>query len=105
MILYIIEAVGLLLFTIGLVWYFSHSSTPYYVRTIVVISLLLSFLCFLLLPIDIYEMSIESEKSEHTLYLIWVIIYDINFALCWIILPLIQEYEDSGQFTPLEKFK
>ena len=92
MILYIIEAVGLLFFTVGLVWYFSHHSTPYYVRLVVVISLLLSFLCFLLLPIDIYETSVESENSEHTLYLFWVIIYDINFVLCWILLPLIQEY-------------
>ena len=54
MILYIAEAVGLLLITIGLVWYFCHSSTPYYVRFVVTISFSVSFLCFMILPIDIY---------------------------------------------------
>ncbi len=60
MILYIIEGVLLFLFTIGLVWYFSHESVPYYVRALVIIAFNLSFVCFLILPMDIYETSVNS---------------------------------------------
>lgn len=34
-----------------------------------------------------------------------MIIYDINFFICWLVLPIVQEYEDSGEFTKLGKFK
>lgn len=29
----------------------------------------------------------------------WNIIYWVNFFLIWIVLPLLQEYEDAGEFT------
>jgi hypothetical protein len=53
---------------------------------------------------DIYETSIDSQEQPG-IRLTWLIVYDINFFLCWLILPLIQEYEDSGQFTRPAKFK
>lgn len=90
--------------TVGIVCYFNHESTPYYVRALVVIAFNLSFICFLILPIDIYETSAKSEEQP-TIRLIWMIVYDINFFLCWLVLPLVQEYEDSGQFTRLAKLK
>jgi hypothetical protein len=104
MILYIIEGICMLLCTIAIVCYFNHESTPYYVRTLVILSFNLSFVCFLILPMDIYETSIDSQEQPG-IRLAWLIVYDINFFLCWLILPLIQEYEDSGQFTRPAKFK
>ncbi len=34
-----------------------------------------------------------------------MIIYYINFFLCWLILPFAQEYEDSGEFSFTKKIK
>lgn len=104
MILYIIEAICLFIFTIVLVWYFSHESTPYYVRALVMLSFNLSFFCFLILPIDIYETAVHENDYEQ-IRLAWMIIYDINFFVCWLVLPIVQEYEDSGEFTKIGKFK
>lgn len=104
MILYICEFVALALLTIGLVWYFSHESTPYYVRFLVFTSFLFTFTCFLVLPIDIYETSTQSDM-EKGIKLTWTIIYDVSFFLCWLVLPMVQEYEDSGEFTAAGKFK
>jgi hypothetical protein len=59
MITYIIGAVCLFFATIAIVWYFSDQSTPYYVRALVVLSFSLSFLCFFILPIDIYETAVD----------------------------------------------
>lgn len=89
MILYIIEAIVLLIFTTFLVWYFSHETTPIYVRLLVTLSFTLSFGCFIILPMDIYETSIGSDLGKNT-KLLWLIVYDINALLCWAILPIVQ---------------
>ena len=57
-----------------------------------------------MLPIDIYEGSVDSEYQEHILNA-WIVIYYINFFTCWIILPFAQEYEDSGHFTFAKKMR
>lgn len=95
MILYIMEGVILFIFTIIIVWYFSHESTPLYVRALVIMSFSLSFGCFMILPMDIYETSVESGMGKG-ISLTWKIVYDLNAFLCWLVLPLVQEYEDSG---------
>lgn len=104
MILYILQAVALLAFAIAIVCYFSHESTPIYVRCLVALSFTLSFSCFLVLPMDIYETSVHSNFGKGV-RLLWTIIYDINAFLCWLVLPLVQEYEDSGEFSKVGKFK
>lgn len=53
---------------------------------------------------DIYETSINSEEISG-IKLAWLIIYNLNFFVCWLVLPIVQEYEDSGEFTRLGKFK
>lgn len=35
----------------------------------------------------------------------WNLIYWGNFLMCWLILPLVMEYEDAGDFTPVANFK
>ena len=104
MILYIIEGICMFLCTIAIVCYFNHESTPYYVRALAVVAFNLSFVCFLILPMDIYETSLNGEQQPG-IRLAWLIVYDINFFLCWLILPLVQEFEDSGQFTRPSKLK
>ena len=34
-----------------------------------------------------------------------MVIYYINFFLCWLVLPFAQEYEDSGEFSFGKKIK
>jgi hypothetical protein len=87
--LLIMEVICLFIFTIGLVWYFCDESTPYYVRVLVVLGFNLSFIYFLILPMDIYTSSINNEKSQEITQA-WKIIYYFNFFLCWLILPMVQ---------------
>lgn len=35
----------------------------------------------------------------------WTVIYYLNFFMCWLVLPFVQEYEDSGEFTLPKKIK
>jgi hypothetical protein len=35
----------------------------------------------------------------------WKAIYYVNFFLCWLVLPLAQEYEDSGEFSAGRRVK
>lgn len=95
MLLYILEGICLLAFTLFLVWYYSHESTPYYVRFIVNMSFNVSFACFLILAMDIYETSV-SEEAIPKIIIAWRVVYYLNFFLCWLVLPIVQEYEDSG---------
>ena len=53
---------------------------------------------------DIYETAVDSSESKG-IKLLWIIVYDISAFLCWAVLPIVQEYEDSGEFTKIGKFK
>lgn len=63
-----------------------------------------------LLPVDILS-SNDSELhnvfyvSPKVILYLWKFDYWSAFVLMWLILPLVQEYYRSGEFTPLTKFK
>jgi magnesium-transporting ATPase (P-type) len=97
-----------------LIVYYSHKSTPIYVRILVFISFTVTFVSFMILPLDIYENSkisqeqeTDDEKYEHldNIQTLWTVIFYINFWGCWILLPFFQEFEDSGEFTFKLKLK
>jgi|JI6StandDraft_1071083.scaffolds.fasta_scaffold00955_30 hypothetical protein len=68
-----------------------------YVKVLVVVSWLLSFVILLVLPLDLYETTTEGDNS--TVKSVWMGIYYGNFILTWVVLPVAQEYEDAGEFT------
>lgn len=53
--LYFVELVLLVLLAVGVVCYYSEKNIKVYAQLLVFISLATSFVCFMLLPIDIYE--------------------------------------------------
>jgi hypothetical protein len=64
-----------------------------------------------LLPIDILS-SNDTDDPHNVFYLspqyilyLWKFDYWSAFVLMWLVLPLIQEYYRSGEFTHLERFK
>lgn len=97
MIGYLLELALLLISVVLLVRYYSESEAPLYVRVLVGVSWLLSFVILLVLPLDIFEVATTGDSS--TVKSVWMGIYYGNFVLTWVVLPVAQEYEDAGEFT------
>ena len=98
--------------TLFLLIYYSRKKTKILVFVIAHITWFLNFVLVLFLPFDIYYTQTETgrskefpEKTKNTIELGYPIIYWMLFFLSWIIIPLIQSYESSGEFTKWEKFK
>lgn len=94
--------------SLALILYYSHRSTAYYARLLVLLTFFICFLSFMILPIDIYENSKANQEEENQednqehlqgINTMWNVIFYVNFFACWIVLPFFQEYEDSGEFT------
>lgn len=85
------------LLTACIIFSYSDRKVPIYARLLVFLSMLCSFLCFVILPIDIYQtaedwQSKDQSTSNSHLKRVWMAIYYINFFLCWLVLPFAQEY-------------
>ena len=91
MILYIIQTCLLAILSVILLCYYCHGSVPYYVRVLVFLSFFLCMMGFMMLPIDIYATSTDSDYQS-VISVTWTVIYYINFFTCWLVLPLAQEY-------------
>ncbi len=73
-----------------LIYYYSDPKAAFYAKILVFISFVASFICFVILPIDIYESSLQESEYMPTIKNSWTIIYNINFFMCWLILPFSQ---------------
>lgn len=62
---------------------------------------LFCFIIVVLLPYDIYY----SFEDHNAMSIIWKCIYYVIFILTWVLLPIAQEYESSGEFTWQKKLK
>lgn len=85
-----------------LIFLYSHRKAPLYARGLAFASFLCSLLCFAILPLDIYQSSASPEPTATPLLALqrtWTLIYYTNFFLCWLVLPLGLEFEDSGEFS------
>jgi len=94
-------------FTCMTVYHYASKATPAYVYFFVFVGYLLSFSLLVLLPYDIY-LALDSEGKEldqKAIYTTWRLVYWTVFALCWLVLPVIQEYEMSGEFKPYARLK
>ncbi|CAG9330056.1 LMBRD2_3 [Blepharisma stoltei] len=91
---------------------YSHASkrTTFCVGFIVFISYFLGFTIITLIPYDIYLRYTRNKVgSPHddiaVMRPLWVWLYWISFALGWLVLPLIKEYIDSGDFSFSSKLR
>jgi hypothetical protein len=80
----------LVLITLFLIYFYAHKNAALYAKCLVFLSFLASLVCFIILPIDIYESSMEQSDTLQAVKYSWLIIYYINFFLCWLVLPFAQ---------------
>jgi len=103
----LIEAILALIFTIILYFYYIKKDTNFLVNLISILIWYCSFVLIILITYDISNNNIE--KNNKLLFQIltysYKSIYWIIFFNAWIILPLLTDYELSGELTIKNKFK
>lgn len=126
------EIILTLVFSTFLFRYYADKNIHLLLKFVVITTWFLNFLGIFILPLDIYysnndllnsnelynhnsnnEIKNEVNKILETEYqngkalikLIWNSIYWIIYLLSWIIIPIYQEYEQSGDFTISMKLK
>ncbi|CAG9312794.1 LMBRD2_1 [Blepharisma stoltei] len=100
----ILLVIGITAFTVYLLKIYPSKKTQYYVYFFVFIGWYLAFVIVTVLPYDVY-LSLGGEGNKDDLHVCWNIIYWIIFALCWALLPMMQNYHMAGEFTFLTKMK
>ena len=108
----LIEILICSLITLGLLLYYARKDMNKFVFFTAFITWLMNFVLVILLPFDIYYTQTNKGKENNIPYSTGKIIeygYGITywslFILSWIIIPLLQSYESSGEFTKIEKLK
>lgn len=106
----LVEAILTMLFSYFLYSQYSSSSVGKPISIIVILAWFLTFFGIFILPLDIYYSSFHknSEESEEILKLIkilWNILYWTVYVLSWLVIPIFQEYEASGDLTFIGKLK
>lgn len=100
----ILVLICVLLFTIFLLFSYPSKHTPIIVYTLVFIGWFTSFAIVALLPYDIY-LAKSGSGDKDLLYTAWRVIYWTAFCLCWLVLPMTEQFHTSGEFTFLSKLK
>lgn len=105
--IYILIEIGLcILVSTILVFYYSRRGTNPLALITAGVTWCLNFILIVFIPFDIYYTYSETEKNEtidKILYIGYRFIYWTVFICSWIFVPLMQEYEDSGDFTKKKK--
>ncbi len=106
---YILIEIGLcLIISFVLVFFYSRRGTNPLALLTAGITWCLNFILVIFIPYDIYYTysgkNNENEIENYLLDLLYKIIYWFLFVCSWIFIPLMQEYEDSGDFTKKKKF-
>ncbi|CAD8048081.1 unnamed protein product [Paramecium sonneborni] len=81
-----------------------------YVKGMALVSWLINFLLILFLPFDIYityrDQSVGDISNDYlSLAETYQILYWTNFILCWTVIPIMQEYEESVELEKQAKLK
>ena len=103
----LIEILACIIFSFILVYFYSRRGTNLLVLITAGVTWSLNFILVVFIPYDIYYSYREGEKDEsfeNILTVGYYIIYWSLFICSWIFVPLMQEYEDSGDFTKKKKF-
>ncbi|KAF9106463.1 hypothetical protein BGX29_009398 [Mortierella sp. GBA35] len=102
----------------GLLNYFGNRvEHAWYVSLIAYISWFFPFSIVVLVPLDLAstlfrDCKVEEECNEPLMYVssefligAWRTIYWCSFALTWALIPLLQAYTQSGEFTVMKRFR
>ncbi|XP_009774988.1 uncharacterized protein LOC107812859 isoform X3 [Nicotiana tabacum] len=93
--------------TMGMVgvtlWYFAGPDVPRYVRYTVGYTWFCSLSIIILVPADIWTTLSNHDKGQISFFWSWS--YWSTFLLTWAVVPIIQGYEDAGDFTITERLK
>ena len=106
--IYILIEIGIcIIVSIILVFYYSRKGTNPLALITAGFTWCLNFILIVFIPFDIYYTYSDTEE-DHNIHKILSIgyqfIYWTVFFCSWIFVPLMQEYEDSGDFTKKQKF-
>jgi len=88
------RALILLPITIWLQWYYARYLSSWITHIITFITWSLSFSIVYVLPLDLIP-----ENKDQGLVVVWKVIYWMSFGLCWVVVPLIQDFYANGAFT------
>ncbi|KAJ6419397.1 hypothetical protein OIU84_029495, partial [Salix udensis] len=83
--------------------YFAGPEVPRYVFFTVGYTWFCSLAIIILVPADIYTTKFDLDRGGISFYWIWS--YWSTFLLTWAVVPLIQGFEDAGDFTVVERLK
>nr|GMC83523.1 LMBR1 domain-containing protein 2 homolog A-like isoform X1 [Ipomoea batatas] len=93
--------------TIGMVgltlWYFAGPDVPRYVRCTVGYAWFCSLSIIILVPADIW--TTLGNHDRIVIYFFWIWSYWSTFLLTWAVVPILQGYEDAGDFTVTERLR
>ncbi|KAF8945782.1 hypothetical protein BGZ47_001982 [Haplosporangium gracile] len=111
-------AVAVVSLVAGLLNYFGNRvEHAWYVSLIAYISWFFPFSIVVLVPLDLASTlfrgcKAEEECNEPLMYVssefligAWRTIYWCSFALTWVLIPLLQAYTQSGEFTVMKRFR
>ena len=109
----IIEIALCSILTFIILFYYARKGTNKVVLITAYISWFLNFVYILLLPFDIYyyTQAVEGREVEipqitqNIINFGYNIIYWVLYVFSWIFIPLMQSYENSGEFTKFGKLK
>ena len=106
--IYILIEIGIcIIVSIILVFYYSRKGTNPLALITAGFTWCLNFILIVFIPFDIYY-TYSDNKEDYNIHKILSIgyqfIYWTVFFCSWIFVPLMQEYEDSGDFTKKQKF-
>lgn len=104
----LLEIIICIIFSFILVYYYSRRGTNPLVIITAGITWSLNFILIVFLPFDIYYTYTKGVEDDEIikkiLFIGYNFIYWFLFISSWIFIPLIQEYEDAGDFTKKKKF-
>ncbi|KAF9960370.1 hypothetical protein BGZ72_007175 [Mortierella alpina] len=114
----VVGALLLVVLVAGLLNYFGNRTEhAWYVSLIAFISWFFPFSIVVLVPLDLSSTlfrgcKAEEECNEPFMYVsseflvaAWRTLYWSSFALTWVMIPLLQAYTQSGEFTVMKKFR
>ncbi|ORZ00351.1 LMBR1-like membrane protein-domain-containing protein [Syncephalastrum racemosum] len=101
---------------VGLVSHYSNiRSQPWYVSTVCIIGWCFPFWIVLLLPIDMASTMYDNcegeckvpfaHVSQSFLYVAWRTLYWTSFCLTWMMIPMMQAYVNTGDFSFIRRLK
>lgn len=97
----IIQLILTFLYVYYLIRQYSLPQVSHTVKALVYLTWLFCFIIVVLLPYDIYY----SLEDHNAMGIIWKCIYYAIFVLTWVLLPIAQEYEVSGEFSVKSRLK